>query len=594
MTLEVEYQGPKRGADRAVLLAHGAGADMHAAALTTRRRRAAPTPRSRRCGSTSRTRPPGGAAPDRPPVLEAAVREAAAELAARAKLPPERIVLGGRSMGGRIGSLVVADATIRSRRSGSCCSATRCTRRASPSTLRVEHFPRIRVPCLFVSGTRDAFGSPTSCGEHVRRIKGTVAWHWIETADHGFKPLKASGLSAAAALEAAAAAVVAFVRPAELGPDVPSSGARFRPGGGTWENGAVRVDRWFAFVDLAGFTSFGDEHGDDESVRVLTVFRAVVRSVATDYGVRIAKWLGDGCMLVSVVPEQLVAARVHARTHGRRGRATAADPRGHGRRRGDPARRRRLHRRVREPRVPPHGRGRPARDLRPARARASTRRPGTPVEPVGMLTVAGLPPARRGRARSGAASRAGSPFCLRARPYPRPPWRRSSSRVSTATSRWLRLNRPRSSTASRSQMWHEMRTLGREIGDDPTIRALVVIGNGRAFSSGHRHERVHRRRVADDVLRERRARHPRRPVGRRDPARAGVLHLARRRAVPDDRGSARLRARRRPATRARVRHPRVRARHRGRACSSTSTASFPTSAARSACRGSSVRGRRRR
>ena len=70
----------------------------------------------------------------------------------------------------------------------------------------------------------------------------------------------------------------------------------------------MRVERWFAFVDLAGFTSFGDEHGDDESVRVLTAFRAATRSVATDFGVRIAKWLGDGCMLVSVVPEQLVAA----------------------------------------------------------------------------------------------------------------------------------------------------------------------------------------------------------------------------------------------------------------------------------------------
>jgi class 3 adenylate cyclase len=70
----------------------------------------------------------------------------------------------------------------------------------------------------------------------------------------------------------------------------------------------VRVDRWFAFIDLAGFTSFGDEHGDEESVRVLTVFRAAARTVATDFGVRIAKWLGDGCMFVSVVPEQLVAS----------------------------------------------------------------------------------------------------------------------------------------------------------------------------------------------------------------------------------------------------------------------------------------------
>lgn len=70
----------------------------------------------------------------------------------------------------------------------------------------------------------------------------------------------------------------------------------------------MRVDRWFAFVDLSGFTSFGDEFGDDESVRVLTLFRSAVRNVATDFGVRIAKWLGDGCMLVSVDPAQVVAA----------------------------------------------------------------------------------------------------------------------------------------------------------------------------------------------------------------------------------------------------------------------------------------------
>ncbi len=70
----------------------------------------------------------------------------------------------------------------------------------------------------------------------------------------------------------------------------------------------MRVERWFSFVDLSGFTSFGDLFGDDESVRVLTVFRAATRQVATDFGVRIAKWLGDGCMLVSVDPSQLILA----------------------------------------------------------------------------------------------------------------------------------------------------------------------------------------------------------------------------------------------------------------------------------------------
>jgi len=79
----------------------------------------------------------------------------------------------------------------------------------------------------------------------------------------------------------------------------------------------VRVERWFSFVDLSGFTSFGDQFGDEESVRVLTLFRGAVRQVATDYGVRIAKWLGDGCMLVSVDAGNLMAAvpELEAITH---------------------------------------------------------------------------------------------------------------------------------------------------------------------------------------------------------------------------------------------------------------------------------------
>ena len=151
----------------------------------------------------------------------------------------------------------------------------------------------------------------------------------------------------------------------------------------------MRVDRWFAFVDLAGFTSFGDEYGDDESVRVLTLFRAAVRSVATDYGVRIAKWLGDGCMLVSVDPEQLVAGVCTLEKLGRRRRAAAAHPRGDGRRRGDPARRRRLHRRLRQPRVPLWTRPDP-HEIFATPSLAEFAPAGTPVEPVGMLTVAGL------------------------------------------------------------------------------------------------------------------------------------------------------------------------------------------------------------
>src|SRR4051795_10897262 len=106
LVTEYVWQGPKRGADRAVLLAHGAGSNMNGAALVALADAlaAAKIP-SLRFNFPYRTA--GRNAPDRPKVLDAATREAAAELAKRAKLAPERLVLGGRSMGGRYCSMVV-------------------------------------------------------------------------------------------------------------------------------------------------------------------------------------------------------------------------------------------------------------------------------------------------------------------------------------------------------------------------------------------------------------------------------------------------------------------------------------------------------
>jgi class 3 adenylate cyclase len=75
-----------------------------------------------------------------------------------------------------------------------------------------------------------------------------------------------------------------------------------RPG----QTGGVRVVRYFSFVDLCGFTRFGDAHGDDAAVAVLTGFRSAVRGVASDNGVRVAKWLGDGAMFVSTEGQALL------------------------------------------------------------------------------------------------------------------------------------------------------------------------------------------------------------------------------------------------------------------------------------------------
>ena len=62
----------------------------------------------------------------------------------------------------------------------------------------------------------------------------------------------------------------------------------------------MRVPRTFVFVDLSGFTNYTAAFGDDAAGRILSTFRGIVRTVASDRGVRIAKWLGDGCMIVAV------------------------------------------------------------------------------------------------------------------------------------------------------------------------------------------------------------------------------------------------------------------------------------------------------
>jgi class 3 adenylate cyclase len=72
----------------------------------------------------------------------------------------------------------------------------------------------------------------------------------------------------------------------------------------------VRVHRTFAFVDLSGFTAFTEAQGDDEASRLLAGFRACVRDVASTHGVRVAKWLGDGAMLVGVDGRGLVCGVV--------------------------------------------------------------------------------------------------------------------------------------------------------------------------------------------------------------------------------------------------------------------------------------------
>jgi class 3 adenylate cyclase len=69
----------------------------------------------------------------------------------------------------------------------------------------------------------------------------------------------------------------------------------------------MRVERCIAFLDLCGFTTYTEEHGDEAAVAVLAHLRATLRYEAEQHGVRVTKWLGDGVMLSGMDPEAVVA-----------------------------------------------------------------------------------------------------------------------------------------------------------------------------------------------------------------------------------------------------------------------------------------------
>ncbi|MEY2568543.1 MAG: uncharacterized protein QOE35_3072 [Actinomycetota bacterium] len=128
----------------------------------------------------------GRKAPDRAPVLVRAVVEGAVALAARTGVAPERIALGGRSMGGRMCSMAVAE--------GLPAAALVLVSYplhppGRPDRLRTEHFPALDLPCLFISGTRDSLGSREELEAATAAIPGPVTHEWLEGGSHGLRGL---------------------------------------------------------------------------------------------------------------------------------------------------------------------------------------------------------------------------------------------------------------------------------------------------------------------------------------------------------------------------------------------------------------------
>jgi uncharacterized protein len=165
----------------AVLLFPGAGSGRDHPALVAIERALDPLPVER---ADFPYRREGRKAPDRPPKLIACVRDEAAALGDRTGIDPAAVVLGGRSMGGRMCSMAVAEGLPAA---GLVLIAYPLHPPGRADKLRVDHFADIEVPCLFVSGTRDPFGSPPEIAAHTAAIPGAVTHAWVEGGRHELK-----------------------------------------------------------------------------------------------------------------------------------------------------------------------------------------------------------------------------------------------------------------------------------------------------------------------------------------------------------------------------------------------------------------------
>lgn len=138
----------------------------------------------------------GGKRPDPPAVLEATARAAAAFAVARTGA--SRLVLGGRSMGGRIASLAVARGQ---RAEGLAFLAYPLHPPGREDQLRDAHLVRLDLPMLFVQGSRDAFAREELLHRVITRLGVRATLHQVEGADHSFAVRRRSGRTAAQVLD---------------------------------------------------------------------------------------------------------------------------------------------------------------------------------------------------------------------------------------------------------------------------------------------------------------------------------------------------------------------------------------------------------
>jgi len=202
--LDYLFDGP-RTADFTLVLAHGAGAPMDspfmrivaesvaAAGIRVARFEFPYMHRRRESGR--------GGAPDPPAVLLQSWRDAINELGGG-----DRVVIGGKSLGGRIASMVADEKGV----CGLVCLGYPFHPPGNPDRIRTKHLEKLKTRALIVQGERDTFGLPAEVARY--QLSRKIRIEWIPDGDHSFKPRKSSGHSEAGNLEKAIELVIRFVQ----------------------------------------------------------------------------------------------------------------------------------------------------------------------------------------------------------------------------------------------------------------------------------------------------------------------------------------------------------------------------------------------
>jgi predicted alpha/beta-hydrolase family hydrolase len=178
------FNGPET-AEKTIVLAHGAGAGMEsefmdviAVGLADHGLRVArfefPYMIKRR--DDGKRRPP-----DRAPVLLQSYLDVAAELG------PENLIIGGKSMGGRIASMIADEAGV----AGLVCLGYPFHPPGKPDKLRTEHLAGLKTPALILEGERDPFGKREEVAGYT--LSKSISVAFLPDGDHDLKPRQASG-----------------------------------------------------------------------------------------------------------------------------------------------------------------------------------------------------------------------------------------------------------------------------------------------------------------------------------------------------------------------------------------------------------------